>query len=338
MISITPDGVKAFVCNSYNDTVSVIDIATQTVTNTINFPTGSGPYGSSILPNGITLYVASIYNSTLSVIDVASELITSILNPVDQPFWVVSTPDSRTVYVINESNDYITPVDVASNTVGVPFASGTGGNLQDIVMSADPAPVAIFNATSQVVGVPTAFDASDSFSPIGTIVSYDWDFGDGTLASTPSPYINHTYTTAGNFNVTLSVTNSAGTSTFKIFSSRFVSNNGGETAARTKTIEALPTPPSYLIGFQQQFHNPYHIDITNVLQWDAPVEGWTPASYKIYRDSGLTDLIATIPGTAPRHFYDHNRHTQTSYSYYIVAVSPTGSRSIFTPLTIFPVY
>lgn len=337
MISITPDGSKAFVGNSYSDTLSVIDLATQTVTNTITFPLGSGPYGSSILPNGITLYVASINDNTISVIDVASELITSTITLSDLPFWLVSTPDSRTVYVINETNDNVTPIDVATNTAGTPFG-GAGGNLQDIVMSADQAPVAIFTTTPQVVGVPTAFDASGSYSPVGTVDFYDWDFGDGTLASTPSPLINHTYTTAGSFNVTLRVTNSAGTSTFKVFSSRFMSNNGGASAESTIAIEALPTPPSYLIGFQQRCQNPFHIDITNVLEWDAPVEGWSPASYKIYRDAGLTDLIGTVPGTAPRKFFDHNRLSHSSYTYYVVSVSTTGAFSDPATVTIFPVY
>ena len=333
MISITPDGVKAFVSNLYSDTISIIDLASQVVTNTINLPAGAGPYGSSILPNGVTLYVANINNNTITVIDVASEAITSTIPLSDLPFWVVSTPDSEKVYVINTTNDNVTPIDVATNTVGTPF-NGAGGNLQDIVMSPDPAPVAIFSATPQLVGVPTAFDASDSFSPIGTIVSYTWDFGDGTIAITPSPLIDHTYVNAGTYNVSLTVKNSSGTSTFPIFSSRFMSNNGGPSAARTQTIESLPTPPSYLIGYQDRFQTPYRINIINVLKWNAPVEGWTPVAYKIFRDPELTDLIRTVPGDAPYKFFDQNRLSHTSYTYYVVSVSSSGATSDPVSLTI----
>ena len=333
MISITPDGIKAFVCNLFSDTISVIDLASQVVTNTITLPGGAGPYGSSILPNGVTLYVANIYNNTIAVIDVAGEFITTTIPLADLPFWVVSTPDSATVYVINETNDNVTPIDVATNTAGTPF-SGAGGNLQDIVMSPDPAPVAIFSTTPQLVGVPTVFDASDSFSPIGTIVSYAWDFGDGTIAVTPSPFISHTYAIAGAYNVTLRVTNSAGTSTFQIFSSRFMSNNGGPSAARTQTIESLPTSPSYLIGYQDRFQTPSRINIINVLEWNPPVEGWMPVYYKIFRDPSLTDLIRTVPGDAPHKFFDHNRHSHTNYTYYVVSVSSTGALSDPVSLTI----
>jgi YVTN family beta-propeller protein len=333
MISITPDGVKAFVSSIFSDTISVIDLASQAITNTINLPTGAGPYGSSILPNGVTLYVANINNSTITVIDVASEVITTTISLSDLPFWVVSTPDSEKVYVINETNDNVIPIDVATNTVGTPF-NGAGGNLQDIVMSPDPAPVAIFSATPQLVGIPTSFNASDSFSPIGTIVSYAWDFGDGTVAITPSPLIDHTYLNAGVYNVTLRVKNSAGTSTFQIFSSRFMSNNGGPSAARTQTIESLPTPPSHLVGYQDLFQTPYRVDIINVLKWDPPVEDWTPVCYKIYRDLALTDLIHTVPGNAPHEFFNHNRHSHTNYTYYMVSVSSSGATSDPVNLTI----
>jgi len=333
MIAITPDGIKAFVCNFLSDSISIIDLASQVVTNTISFPSGSGPYGSSILPNGVTLYVASINDSMITVIDVASESIMTTIALSDLPFWVVSTPDSEKIYVINETNDNVTPIDVDTNTVGTPF-NGAGGNLQDITMSPDPAPVAIFSATPQLVGVPTTFDASDSFSPIGTIVSYAWDFGDGTIAITPSPLIDHTYDNAGSYDVTLRVKNSSGTSTFQIFSSRFMSNNGGPSAERTHTIESLPTPPSHVVGYQNRFQTPYRIDIINVIKFNPPVEGWTPVAYRIFRDPGLTDLIHTIPEEAPLKFFDHNRHSHTDYTYYIVSVSSSGAISGPVSLTI----
>ena len=58
------------------------------------------------------------------------------------------------------------------------------------------------------VGVPVTFDGSGSTDPDGTIVSYDWDFGDGNTGTGVSP--THTYTAAGIYNVTLTVTDDAG--------------------------------------------------------------------------------------------------------------------------------
>lgn len=53
------------------------------------------------------------------------------------------------------------------------------------------------------LGQPTNFDASGSSDPDGTIASYHWDFGDGSSAD--STTANHVYTSAGAYQVTLTV-------------------------------------------------------------------------------------------------------------------------------------
>jgi chitinase len=54
------------------------------------------------------------------------------------------------------------------------------------------------------------FDASASVAYGGIIVSYRWNFGDGNITTVTVPIIYHTYQSAGNYTVTLQVTNSAG--------------------------------------------------------------------------------------------------------------------------------
>lgn len=335
-VSITPDGKKAFIPIFFNGTVLVMDVATQTITNIIPLASPfSGPYGSSLLPNGTKLYIANITENSLSVIDVASETLTTTipLPPANvNSFWVVATPDSQKVYVINETNNFVTEIDTLSDTVSDSF-NGVAGDFRDLVISPDPAPVASFTATPQLAGSPTSFDASASLSPIGTIVSYAWDFGDGTTVTTASSLINHTYTHAGNFTVTLTVTNSAGTSTTQVFSSGFMSNNGGPTAVISHIVSTLQGPPSNAKGIQKTCQYPSQTDYVNVLTWN-PAAG-RPAFYEIYRDS-LTNLIGTVPGTGPLVFRDPNRKKNTTYTYYIVAVSASGARSDPIIVTINP--
>jgi PKD repeat protein len=55
------------------------------------------------------------------------------------------------------------------------------------------------------------FDASGSRDPDGTVVQYDWDFGDGVTVMNAGPLASHTYTAAGNYVVTLTVSDDAGT-------------------------------------------------------------------------------------------------------------------------------
>ena len=56
------------------------------------------------------------------------------------------------------------------------------------------------------------FNASTSYDPDGSIVNYRWDFSDGNVTAVIDPTINHTFATAGQYNVTLTVTDSEGLS------------------------------------------------------------------------------------------------------------------------------
>jgi len=54
-----------------------------------------------------------------------------------------------------------------------------------------------------VLGQPIIFDGSGSSDPDGAVLSYSWDFGDGSTATGSNP--SHSYLTAGSFNVQLTV-------------------------------------------------------------------------------------------------------------------------------------
>jgi len=54
----------------------------------------------------------------------------------------------------------------------------------------------------------TAFDASSSDPRGGIINDYVWDFGDGTKLNTTDPITNHTFTAAGEYNITLTIIDS----------------------------------------------------------------------------------------------------------------------------------
>ena len=62
------------------------------------------------------------------------------------------------------------------------------------------------------VGAPIAFDAGASFDSDGWIQEYRWDFGDGSIGEGRT--VEHAYQSAGNYLVTLTVTDNCGESDF----------------------------------------------------------------------------------------------------------------------------
>jgi chitodextrinase len=70
-------------------------------------------------------------------------------------------------------------------------------------------PTATFEAPdSATSGESLSFDATGSSDPDGQVTGYEWSFGDGTSATGPSP--THTYESAGEYTVTLEVTDDDG--------------------------------------------------------------------------------------------------------------------------------
>ncbi|MCW4033803.1 MAG: PKD domain-containing protein [Candidatus Bathyarchaeota archaeon] len=77
-----------------------------------------------------------------------------------------------------------------------------------IVVNSPPEAIFTQSSTTPTQGEAVSFDASESYDTDGTIVSYEWDFGDGTTAT--GIEVEHTFTQAGEYTVTLTVTDNNG--------------------------------------------------------------------------------------------------------------------------------
>jgi YVTN family beta-propeller protein len=119
-IAITPDGSKAYVADSINSSVSVIDLITNEVVAIL--PVGSGPTFIAISPDGLKAYVANSGSqetpgNTISIIDTQTDKIINTLTVGSVPRAlgiVVVTDTISKLYVVNSGTQ-----DDPDNTVSV---------------------------------------------------------------------------------------------------------------------------------------------------------------------------------------------------------------------------
>src|SRR5207244_1391615 len=98
-----------------------------------------------------------------------------------------------------------TPTTIYSNwdSGNPPIASSTATAYRDVVVHAPPAAFFTTSPSSPVVGATVTFNATASRGPDGKIVTYAWDFGDGSFGT--GVQVSHAYGRKGTFRVELTV-------------------------------------------------------------------------------------------------------------------------------------
>lgn len=115
-IAVTPNGLFAYVANNNNDgisggdSVSVINLKTNTVIATITDPSFHEPYTITINAAGTLAYVTNSNSSTVSIINIATNTVASVINGFDGPSGFAIAPNGTTAYV----NNYGGPAGVMS--------------------------------------------------------------------------------------------------------------------------------------------------------------------------------------------------------------------------------
>jgi len=152
------------------------------------------------------------------------------------------------------------------------------------------------------VSAAIAFDGSASKDDDGTIVSWDWDFGDGGTDTVEKP--SYSYAASGNYNVTLTVIDDDGASSSEAFS--------------TASIDSANEPPV------ADANGPYTSKIGVAVSFDANDSDDTDGDIVQY-DWYFADGTSAIDGgPTPTHIYDFAK----AYEVVLVVTDNDGSSAL----------
>jgi DNA-binding beta-propeller fold protein YncE len=253
-IAVTPNGAEVYVSNASSNLIFYITLDDGVVHYLVGAASGLQSMGVAIAPDGKAVYVVQPgmslntpgqSESTLTKIDTSTHaIVEEFLIPTQliAPGAVAISPDGKIVCITDAGSSlfytpgqFVTFMDTTTGAAStLQLSSADQSALTGVSITPDPAPTARFSRSAS--GSTVTFDASASSSPIGTIATYAWDFGDGQMETTTTPTISHTYSTGGDYTVTLTVTNTGGTSTAVTFTGQTVSNWGGPSAVTTQQI------------------------------------------------------------------------------------------------------
>ncbi|MGB0467417.1 MAG: YVTN family beta-propeller repeat protein [Pontibacterium sp.] len=108
-------GAVAYVTNEKDDTLSLIDLETLKVTETINV--GQRPRGITLSRDMDKLYICTSDSDTVQVMDIKTHTIIAELPSGEDPEQFALHPNNKHLYIANEDDALVTVVDTESHAV-----------------------------------------------------------------------------------------------------------------------------------------------------------------------------------------------------------------------------
>ncbi|RPE37315.1 YVTN family beta-propeller protein [Streptomyces sp. Ag109_O5-1] len=178
-VAINSAGTLAYVANEGDDSVSVIDTATNAVIATINV--GSSPFGVAVTPDGAFVYVTNVASDSVSVIDTATNAVTDTVSVGISPFGIAINAAGTLAYVANVGDNTVSVIDTSTNTVVTDIP--VGANPFGVALTPDGAFAYVTNNASGTVSVvDTATNAEIDTIAVGTSPTGVAITSDGVLA------------------------------------------------------------------------------------------------------------------------------------------------------------
>jgi DNA-binding beta-propeller fold protein YncE len=236
-VAITPDGKTAYVAAPANEELARIDLATNTVGTVPNAP----GFELAIAPNGAKAYVVNSPDVTAVNLSTgtAGQITSSNSSNLED---VAILPDGSHAYLtgFEQGSPFkalMTPLVTTTDTLEAPFslnASFAGA----IAIVPNQPPHAAFSSSpsSPTPGSVVSFNAGGSTDSDGSVVRYDWNFGDGSSAANAGPTPSHTFAKGGTYQVTVTETDNEGCSVSLVFTGQTAYCNGSSVARATHPV------------------------------------------------------------------------------------------------------
>jgi PGF-pre-PGF domain-containing protein/PGF-CTERM protein len=201
-----------------------------------------------------------------------------------------STTEATTEFAYDAADEYTAAVTVVDSEDRTDTATATVSVSESLTARAD---------VPSSVGVNETFTADGSNST-GEIASYEWDFGDGTTATGAS--VDHAYGETGTYEVTLTVTDSAGNEDTDTTTVEVV--EGSEDAGPSAHLDASPS--SAAVGETVAFDASGSSDDDGIdsYEWDFDGDGTvdrtteSATTEKSYGSAGEYAATVTVVDTA----------------------------------------
>ena len=357
------------ICIGQSATISAT-VAGGTIPYTYNWSNG-GPNGSS---QSVSPVVATSY--TVTVTDANGCVITSNAITISVHAALTVTPSSAITICAGDSCSisatatggdgnftftwsngmvgagpfFVNPNATTSYSVTVSDGCGTPPAIGAVTITVSPAPIVKFITNNNKGCPPLTIDFTDQSSSVSPIVSYSWDFGDGSSTSN-SINPTHEFDNSGYFPITLTIVSSNGCATTSYTDSvirvypkphaRFLTTpnittlDNPEILFTDESIGATSTNWDFGDGFSSFHINPYHSYSDTGTFW---------VTQRVYNDFNCSDSIrGTVMVRLDYVFYipsaftpDGNGHNETfqgignSIAQYQMDIFDRWGRLVFT--------
>ena len=237
--------------------------------------------------------------------------------------WLWSLGDGEMSSGQSPSHTYrVEGVYAVSLTVTTSVGSDTESKADYIIVTSAPVlPTAAFSGTPRSGDAPLTVQFSDESVPGSSSIStWAWGFGDGGISSEPNP--SHTYSTAGTFTVSLTVTTSVGSDAITM--NRYVIVN---MTPVEPTAAFTAAPSSGDAPLTVQFVDESEPGSSSIESWawdfgDGDISS-APNPSHTYRTAGTFTVSLTVSSSV-------GFHTETKVGYISISSTPVGPTAAFT--------